>query len=413
MAKARKDSKGYALRVGETQRKDGRYAYSYTTVNGKRRTIYAKTLVDLRTKERKAIRDMEDGIDAEHAESITLNQMFDKYFAQKYELKNSTRMNYKYMYDHYVRETFGKRKLCKIKYSDVKEFYYSLIRDKNLKPNTMESVHTILHPTFRMAVRDCIIRINPSEGIMGEIKKSSQWEKTKRHALTVTQQKAFMNCVAEHVEFRGWYPLLTVLLGTGARIGEVLGLRWDDIDFKNRTIDINHNLVYRVHEGKDGKNHSRCSITTPKTKSGTRVIPMLDEVYEAFMEERAIQQCIGGCRQKIDGYTNFVFVSSEGTVILPSAVNRAIKEIYESYNKEETLAAEKEGREPELIPHFSAHNLRHTFCTRFCENETNVKVIQAIMGHSDITTTMNIYAEATMEKKKETLANIQDKILQV
>lgn len=63
-----------------------------------------------------------------------------------------------------------------------------------------------------------------------------------------------------------------------------------------------------------------------------------------------------------------------------------------------------------LLPKFSAHHLRHTFCTRFCENETNIKVIQSIMGHSDISTTMDIYAEATEEKKQEVIANMENKI---
>ena len=80
------------------------------------------------------------------------------------------------------------------------------------------------------------------------------------------------------------------------------------------------------------------------------------------------------------------------------------------YNKQETEQARAEGRQPMLIRHFSVHNLRHTFCTRFCENETNLKVIQDIMGHADITTTMNIYAEATKEKKQEAMANLNGKI---
>ena len=83
----------------------------------------------------------------------------------------------------------------------------------------------------------------------------------------------------------------------------------------------------------------------------------------------------------------------------------------EKISEEETEKAEKERREPVLLPDFSAHNLRHTFCTRLCENETNLKVIQSIMGHADISTTMNIYAEATDDKKQEIVANLQGKII--
>ena len=88
----------------------------------------------------------------------------------------------------------------------------------------------------------------------------------------------------------------------------------------------------------------------------------------------------------------------------------AIKRIYTAYNEREKERAKQEHREPILIRHFSVHNLRHTFCTRFCENETNIKVIQEIMGHSDISTTMNIYAEATESKKKESFENLQGKV---
>ena len=72
----------------------------------------------------------------------------------------------------------------------------------------------------------------------------------------------------------------------------------------------------------------------------------------------------------------------------PESVNRAIKRIYEDYNKKEEETAKKENIEPLLLPHFSCHHLRHTFCTRLCENESNLKVIKSVMGHSDIQTTM-------------------------
>ena len=112
----------------------------------------------------------------------------------------------------------------------------------------------------------------------------------------------------------------------------------------------------------------------------------------------------------IDGYTNFIFQNRFGNVHNPMTINRAIVRIYKACNAEEEKRAKEERRKPILIPHFSCHNLRHTFCTRFCENETNVKVIQEIMGHSDISTTMDVYAEVTQEKKKETFEKLEGKI---
>ena len=82
-----------------------------------------------------------------------------------------------------------------------------------------------------------------------------------------------------------------------------------------------------------------------------------------------------------------------------------------AYNDMEGKRAKAEKREPELIPSFSAHNLRHTFCTRFCENETNIKVIQEVMGHKDVQTTLDIYAESTTEKKQEVINSLQGKII--
>ena len=80
-------------------------------------------------------------------------------------------------------------------------------------------------------------------------------------------------------------------------------------------------------------------------------------------------------------------------------MSRATKRIIADYNAGEEAEAKKQHREAVLLPDFSAHHLRHTFCTRLCEKETNLKVIQSVMGHKDIQTTMDIYAEATEEKK--------------
>ncbi|MBQ9305952.1 tyrosine-type recombinase/integrase, partial [Butyrivibrio sp.] len=120
---------------------------------------------------------------------------------------------------------------------------------------------------------------------------------------------------------------------------------------------------------------------------------------------------LGFCEEEIDGYTGFVFITSQHTVILPEAVNRAIHCIVNKHNEEETLKAKEEGRKPILLPDFTAHVLRHTFCTRLCVNESNTLFIKDVMGHADINTTMNIYADITNEKKKEVMSGLQGKII--
>lgn len=420
MYEKRRDNKGRILRQGELQRSDGKYEYRYFDVKGEKRSIYSWKLVStdkvpkgkrecraLRDMVKEIRRDVEDGINSYQAYRTSLNRFFDDYIETKYELKPSTRTNYKYMYNKYVREEIGYKDIASIKFSDIKKFYIHLIKDIGFKPNSMEIINTIIHPVFTIAMRDGLIRINPADGAMAEIKRSHNWEKPKRHALTEAQQSAFIEYIKGSKTYRHWLPLFTVLLGTGCRVGEIIGLRWQDCDFQEKIITIDHSLIYRQQEDGGG-----CvfHVSTPKTKAGIRVIPMLEAVRKALLEERLSQMRTGFNQTVIDGYSGFIFSNRYGDALTPHCINRAIERISRDYNKEETEAAKEERRQPELLPHFTVHNLRHTFCTRFCENETNLKVIQEIMGHADISTTMNIYNEATKEKKKESFANLEGKV---
>lgn len=419
MPEKRKDSRGRILRDGEVQRSNGKYMYRYNDSNGERRTIYSWRLVEtdkapdgkrslepLREMEKKVNRDLEDGIKTYDAYRTTLNSFYDEYIETKYELKQSTRTNYKYMYKKYVRDDIGTKNIATIKYSDIKKFYIHLIKDVGFKPNSMEIIHTILHPVFNIAVRDGLIRVNPTDGIIAEIKKSHNWEKPKRHALTEPQQELFVNFVSSSKTYMHWMTLFTVLLGTGGRIGEILGLRWEDCNFDTKIISINHNLIYRQQDNGKMELH----ITSPKTKSGTRIIPMFDDVKAALLRERIKQMEYGFNQCEVDGYSNFIFKNRYGEMLTPHVINRALERIIRDCNEVETERAKKERREPVLLPHFSAHNLRHTFCTRLCENESNIKIIQEIMGHRNIETTMDVYNEATKEKKMSSFAALEGKI---
>ena len=148
----RTDNKGRILKDGESQRKDGTYRYRYTDSDGVRRDVYSARLVptdrlpagskdhlSLREKEKLINRDLEDGIKARVENRATVNDLFDLYISGKKELKDSTRSNYIYMFNKYVRETFGKKKIASIKYSDVKRFYNSLIHDLGFKPQILRA----------------------------------------------------------------------------------------------------------------------------------------------------------------------------------------------------------------------------------------------------------------------------------
>lgn len=402
---ARKDEKGRALRKGEFQRSsDGKYVYGYVDPYGKRRYIYSNDLKELRKREDELVKKQLDGLDVYVAGSADLNFVFDRYISTKSELRRTTYTNYTYMYDHFVRDGFGRKKIGEIKYSDVLYFYYDLLNGKKLQINTLETIHTVLHPTFQLAVRDDIIRNNPSDGVMAEIKKKSGKNKGVRHALTIDQQRAFMNYMSASPVFSHWSPFFTVLLGTGCRIGEAVGLRWQDINLEKRMIDINHAMTY--YPRRDNTYKCEFKVSLPKTDAGVRIIPMMEPVYQALNTEYERQKEEGFCTTVVDNMTGFIFTNRFDMIHNPSAVNRAITRIREAYNSEEIVTAKKEKRQPVLIPHFSCHHLRHTFCSRFCENETNVKVIQSVMGHASIETTMDIYAEVTDDKKKAALEDL-------
>lgn len=417
MADKRKDSKGRILRDTEYQKKDGRYEYRYYDHKGDLKSVYSWRLVEtdktpngkkhtdcLREMEKQIRRDLEDGIIPQ--DKLTLDAFWKDYIEVR-NLKQSTRTNYKYMYSKYIQPELGNMNIKNIKYSTIKRLMVILIREKGFKPNSVETIYTILHPIFTTAVRDGLIRINPTDGIMTEIKQDNDWTKDKKHALTVKEQHAFVNFMANSDTYKHWLPLFTALLGTGCRIGEMLGLRWEDLDFKNNLIHINHNLIYRLQDAGNCEFH----VTTPKTNAGTRVIPMFADVRKAFNQERLRQmQTNGFCKDEIDGYTNFIWVNRFGNVQSPHCVNRAIQRIVRDYNAYETELAKREKRDAELLPNFSAHILRHTFCTRFCENETDLKLIQEIMGHADITTTMDIYNESNTERKKASFERLEGKI---
>lgn len=404
--------KGEKLRTGESYNKAlGLYVYRWTDKFGERHQISRKNLAELRELEKKIERDLADGIRMGE-QNIILNDVFDMWAKDKAGLKDNTKSNYEYMYQHFVRDNFGTLKIQQIRKSDVRRFYNSLIGGGvgKVKVNTLECIHTVLHQVFNLAVEDNYIRTNPSDGVLGECKRANNIEIPKRHALTIPEQTALIDYVKHTNKYRHWLPIITFMLGTGCRIGEVAGLRWEDVHMgtDGDYIDINHNLVY--FKGSNGK--CVCQISTPKTVAGRRIIPMLPEVKQALLDEKSYQEEVGlTCSCMIDGYTDFIFLNKDGKNLNQHTVNRAIKRILRDYNMQEWENAEKEERKAVLLPNFSCHNLRHTFATRYCENETNLKLIQEILGHKDISTTMDVYVEATRDKLNESFENLAGKIV--
>lgn len=407
----RKDKKNHVLRDGESWReKEHRYMYRWGESNGKRHCVYAKTLDALRKKEKEIIRNKVEEISTAGS-SLRLDDVHDVWMKNKVGLKESTKVNYLYMYDHFIAPKIGRMKIKDIRKTTILGLYNDLTREDDIGQtmaiNTLEIIHNVLRQILQVAVDDDYIRKNPTEGVLREVKKANSYSRPKRKALTLKEQKQFVKFLKSDPRYYRWSILIAVLLGTGCRISEFVGLRWCDIDWDNNTISINHNLIYRKHT--DGK--CRFSISTTKTEAGTRTIPMLPEVRQALQDERARQRELGEkCSVVIDGYTDFIFFNRFGNPHQPAAINREIGRIILAYNAQEMELAEVEGRTAVLLPKFTCHNLRHTFCTRLCENESNIKVIQEIMGHTDIKTTMEIYAEAQKELKEHSVQTLSGKI---
>ena len=396
----RKDKDRIVLRKGECQRPNGSYDYRWTDQFGKRHVIYGKTLEELREKEKEVDRDISDGIKAEKR-NTTINELFDLWCHIKRGLKDNTFQNYKYMYNTFVRPKFGKLKISQVKKSDVKRFYNYLADERGLQASTIDSIHTVLHQVFDLAVDDGYIRSNPSERVLKELKQAHCFQTEKRKALTVAEQELFLDYLRNTPQYRHWYPIFAVMLGTGLRVGEATGLRWCDIDLDEGLIDVNHTLVYYCHGPQKG-----CSfnVNTPKTKAGERVVPMLGFVKEAFLEERENQKETGiSCKASVDGYTDFIFVNRYGDTQHLGTLNKAIRRIIRDCNDAQFEKSEN----PEvLLPHFSCHTLRHTFTTRMCEAGVNIKVIQDALGHADVSTTLGIYADVTKDLRKDEFAGL-------
>lgn len=403
----RKDNKGRVLKDGESYRKsDGLYMYRWTSKDKKRHTVYAPSLEELREKEEKILHDLRDGIKMGE-KNISVNDVYEMWKKDKNSLKGNTKTNYVYMYEHFVMDTLGKIKVQELTKTDVRRFYNELVNKGKMSVATVDNIHTVLHQVLDVAMDSKFIRNNPSDGVMGDCKKAHNYEMPKKHSLTIPQQKAFIEFLKSSKQYSHWLPLFSFFLGTGCRVGEVVGLRWEDVDLEKNIISINHNLVYYKKE-KDG---CMFSITTPKTNAGIRIIPMFPEVKEALLQEKKHQEeCESTCNAIIDGYTDFIFLNRFGMTHNPQTINRTIKRVVLAYNLMEIERADKEHREPILLPSFSCHNLRHTFCTRYCELETNLKVIKEIMGHKSIATTMEIYAEATQDRLVESFESISGKM---
>ncbi|MCM1543112.1 MAG: site-specific integrase [Blautia sp.] len=401
--KNRKDHRGRVLPPNVSQKSDQRYIWR-KMIDGHQYVLTDNDLNELKKKIVQKESELQNGIYS-NPTKITLNEWFYKWMdLYKGNLKLTTKSGYLKQWKYYVQDSpLGKMQLSKIKRIHIIELYKELSEEKELATTTVHGIHIIIYGALSDAMEDGLISENPAMNAFSKIKHK---EPRHRQALSVSEQERFIDFVSGNNIYKVHLPMFAFFLGTGARFGEMAGLTWKDIDLQRNVISINHNMQYLRINGK-----MTFHVSTPKTKSGIREIPILPELKKQLLRQKQYD-FTSGIRgtATIDGYTDFVFHTATGNPYTEPGVNAIITRIVNAYNDRETDQAVKEKREPELLPDFSPHILRHTFCTRFCENESNVKVIQAVMGHGDIKTTMNIYAHATEDKVQETMQELSSKI---
>ncbi len=414
----RKDNKGRVLNDGEFQRKDGRYEYRYTDETGKRVSVYSWRLVKtdrepagkkktepLRDQEKRIQKDLADGLRTAEAGVMTVGDYYNLFVRSKGGIKKQSVACYERTYNKHVRERFHNRAISSVTHSELTVYFSELMNVEGLAQSTARTVYIILHYIFDSAFMDNLIRTDPTHNVLKKAKGSNTKPRKKKHCLTVPEQTTLMAFLASKEKYKLWHELATVALGTGMRIGEIGALTWADCDFEKRELHVRRTLT--CYPDADGQYHKHlCDV---KTEAGERVIPMLKAVYATLLDVRKKQLLQPATCTPVDGETGFVFLSKYGKPITGRAFDQALTAIRNAYN---SSVQQKTIKPYDVIslPPISAHTLRHTFCTRYCEVEPNVKIIQQIMGHANAAVTMNIYNEATKEAVTGSFLSIEGKL---
>lgn len=402
MAKVRKDANGRVLHAGEYQRKTGTYEYKYRDANtGETTSISASTLEELREKEKETLRGIYSGVKVGATGSMTVNHVFDKWYAVKRGIKQTTKGNYKYMYDTFVRKDLGMRKLKSVKKSDVKAFYNRLY-DAGMQSNTLDVIQNVLHQVFDFAIDDGHILLNPTDKALRDLKTE---DRNKRLAdpehldevLDLEQQAKFKEFMENHPIFYHWYPIFVTMMETGMRVAEITGLTWDDVDLDEMVIHVRKNHTYNPDpETRKCVHH----ISTTKTVNAFRDIPMRHDVVVSMDKQRALCR---PCKDVIDGVSGFVFANREGHVYHQQPLNLALKRLSREYNE---IAVQKNWI---LLPaHLHCHMLRKTFCTNLARAGVDLRSAMELMGHGDVETTLQIYTKVTKDMMTKAVVSVDE-----
>mgnify|MGYP000589058847 FL=1 len=380
----RKDSNGRVLQSGESQRKDGIYQYRYT-YGGKRETVYAPNLNELRQKEKEIQALLDAGINYA-AGTIDTIELVAKYINLRQGVRYSTRVGYQFVSNILKRETFCRKPIRDILASEAKAWMKKLFYEDGYGYSTLCAIKGIIAPAFRMAYEEDVIKKNPFDfDLSGVVPNNAK----PRQALTDQELIDWLDFVKNDSTYRKYYDEFIVLLGTGLRVSEFCGLTLQDIDFDEMRIKVERQLA-RTRSGK-------FYVEKPKTKNGVRYIPMSPEVCES-MQNIVQQRYSGGPEIIIDGVVGFLLLDRSHRPKVALHIENELRWCMKKYQK----------RYPnKKLPQITPHVLRHTFCTNMARNGMAIKNLQYLMGHSDVGTTLNIYTHSRYEDAAKEMLNIR------
>ena len=387
MSEKRRDRKNRILRYGESQRTDGRYRFSYIDVNGNKKEIYSWRLdhndpfpqdkrkdLSLREKEKQLEQDMFNQM-VSNGGNYTVLSLVEKYVSLKTGVRRNTETGYKTVINLLKKDPFGKERIDKIKLSDAKAWLIKLQKIDGKGYSSIHSIRGVLRPAFQMAENDNLIRKNPFQFELVTVIVN---DSVTREAITPKQQREYLKFVKEDKHFCKYYDGIYILFNTGLRISEFCGLTISDIDFEKNRINVDHQII-RASD-------MEYIIQPPKTEKGIRYVPMTDEVADCF--RRIIDK-----RKKvkvepfIGGYTGFLFLDKNSMPTVALHWEKYMQHIKEKYDRIYRIP----------LPLITPHVCRHTFCSNMAKKGMNPKLLQYIMGHSDISVTLNTYTHVQIE----------------
>lgn len=378
-----KDLKGREIGQGIVQRKDGRYVGRYTDNAGNRKSIYSTKLSEVKRQLNDVKYEVAHGLYSKNP-LITVDEWFNEWISTYKEgkIKASTVDAYRYTYRH-ISKAIGFMRLTDVKMIHLQKIINELA-DRGYAYSTLTLTRVCMHALFDQAVLNEYITKNPSNGV-----KLPTDDTGERRVLTVEEQELFLKYLSgtEHeLEFR-------FVLLTGLRASEISGLIWDNVNWERKELYITQAMGY-------SKKENKFFITTPKTKSSIRTIPLVDEALQILRQQKKKQML---ARMKSTNWNteecfdNLVFTSQNGRPNGHAIYNNAIKSVLRRMNRDIVAEAKVNGVEPQIIPGFSMHSLRHSFATRAFEAGMKPKVVQQILGHATLNVTTDLYMHTTIE----------------